>query len=343
MESAGPRRAGAHAGRPESAFFSAPDELVQAARSATAPLPESARLTDRLRVIVAVLGAMNPLRFDLSPEPVMRAGATTAGVMVDALVPEARGRELVAEATGREETRDLARGELSGAPGHGSTASWHGSAPPGTQAPDGLAARLWPALTTRAQPPGLLGSVLVLMADHGLAASTIAARVAASARAHPYAVISAGLGAVDAQYHGAASGLAYRFLAEAMPDPIGALAERLRAGSGVPGFGHRVYQERDPRAELLFSILRAHGDAEQVLNTVDVITAEMSRGETWPPNVDLALAAMMHAYDMRPDGGEAIFAIARTIGWIAHALEEYQEPGMRFRPLGLYTGTRPAR
>jgi len=61
------------------------------------------------------------------------------------------------------------------------------------------------------------------------------------------------------------------------------------------------------------------------------------------PNVDLALAALMHAYDMRPDAGETIFALARVAGWLAHAIEEYREPGLRFRPLGVYSGVRPER
>ncbi|NED98892.1 citrate synthase [Phytoactinopolyspora halotolerans] len=291
-------------------------DRVDVARAAIEPLPESARLTDRLRVIIAVLGAMDPLRFDLSPERVMRAAGTAVGVMVEAVAPRPGSTPGRAARPGDEP-------RLEG-PAHD----------------DGLGARLWPALTTRPQPPGLLESVLILMADHGLAASTVAARVAASARAHPYAVISAGLGAVDAQHHGAASGAAYRFLADAMDDPIGALSERLRAGDGVPGFGHRVYQERDPRAGLLFTRLRTYAEAEQALEAVDALVVELSRGGAWPPNVDLALAAMMHAFDMRPDAGEAVFAVARTVGWIAHALEEYREPAMRFRPLGFYTGMR---
>jgi citrate synthase len=59
------------------------------------------------------------------------------------------------------------------------------------------------------------------------------------------------------------------------------------------------------------------------------------------PNVDLALAAALHEFDLHPDVGEAVFALARTVGWIAHALEEYAEPGLRFRPEGVYVGPRP--
>ncbi len=205
--------------------------------------------------------------------------------------------------------------------------------------PGSLADRFWPALSAAPQPPGLLDAVLILLADHDLAVSTVAARVAASARAHPYAVVSAGLGALDGHYHGAVSTQAYRFLAETQPDPVTALSERLRSGGRVPGFGHRVYQRRDPRAVALLGLLRAARPDSPVLDAIDVVTAELS--ERTFPNVDVALAALMHDYGMSPDAGEAIFAVARTVGWTAHALEEYREPGLRFRPAGVYIGERP--
>lgn len=211
----------------------------------------------------------------------------------------------------------------------------------GAEASGTFAGRLWPKLTARQPRTALLNAAMILLADHDLAVSTVAARVAASARVHPYAVVSAGLGAIDGHYHGAASSVAHRFLAEALTDPVGALSERLRTGDGLPGFGHRVYKTRDPRAEVLFAMLREILAAERVMACVDTLTAEVGDGTF--ANVDLALAAMMHAFDMRPDAGEAIFAVARTIGWIAHALEEYQETALRFRPLGVYIGDRPAR
>jgi citrate synthase len=177
--------------------------------------------------------------------------------------------------------------------------------------------------------------VLIVLADHDLAVSTVAARVAASARANPYAVVSAGLGALDGPQHGAASTLAHRFLAEALDDPVAALAERLRTGAPIPGFGHRVYRTRDPRTDLVLDRL---GDVP-VRAAVDAVAARLAGRPGGFPNVDLALAAVVHAHDLRSDAGEAIFAVARTVGWIAHALEEYAEPGLRFRAEGVYTGS----
>ncbi|WP_028934109.1 citrate synthase [Pseudonocardia spinosispora] len=260
-------------------------ELVGLARSLIDALPETARLTDRLRVAVVGLGAADPLRFDLSPASVVRTVRTLLGVLTDSLGP--------------------------------------------SSADSGWGRRLWPALSAHPEPPGLLDAALVLLADHELAVSTLSARVAASARANPYAVVSAALGALDGPYHGAASSVAYRFWVDALADPVGALSERLRTGEPLPGFGHRLYRTQDPRAELLLGLLRGRPEADTMMTAVDKVIT-LAQGQF--PNVDLALAVMMHVYDMRPDAGEALFALARTPGWTAHALEEYQHPPLRLRP-----------
>ncbi|MEU4607125.1 citrate/2-methylcitrate synthase [Kribbella sp. NPDC023972] len=270
--------------------FPAPGDSVQLARSAMSVLPDSARLTDRLRVAVTVLGAADPMRFDLMPRSVVAAAEKLIGVLAASL------------------------------PG-----------PPRTSdTPQSLGKQLWPKLSPHPPRPELLEAALIMLADHGLAVSTIAARVAASARANLYAVVSAGLGALDGQYHGAAPTLAYEFLQRAQRDPLQALSDQLRSGEPVPGFGHRIYRERDPRAEVLLELLGDH----PVVETVQVLAARMPSF----PNSDLAVAAMMHAFEFRADAGDALFALARIIGWTAHALEEYAAPALRFRALGIYTG-----
>jgi citrate synthase len=263
-------------------------EGVELARRAMGVVPKTARLTDRLRVAVAVLGAADPLRFDLSTPSVTAAAGRVIGTLVTALP---------GDYVSPRET---------------------------------LGARLWPKLSNDEPRPEVLDATLILLADHGLAVSTVAARVAASARANLYAVISAGLGALDGQYHGAAPTLAYEFLQRAQHDPLKALSDQLRSGEPVPGFGHRIYQHRDPRAEVLLELLGDHPIA-------DTIAAIAERTPTFP-NSDLAIAAIMHAYNFRPDAGDALFALARMIGWTAHALEEYAAPALRFRAMGIYTG-----
>jgi citrate synthase len=292
--------------------FDADPDLLAPARAVLAAAPAGARATDRFRLAVAAVAAADPLRADARPGAVVATASSLLGTVVTA---------------------------LAGDPG--------AAGGPGVAGP-GLAERLLPALVRdpdRAPAPATAGHVraaLVLLADHGLASSTVAARVAASTLADVHAVVSAGLGALDGPRHGLVSGLAHRFLADALDDPSGALAQRLRAGERVPGFGHSVYRGTDPRATVLLDRLRADPAADDVVTCVDAVVAGMDRGGDGPAaNVDLALAALMHAHDLRPDAGELLFACARTVGWVAHALEEYAEPGLRFRPTGVYTGPRP--
>ena len=133
-----------------------------------------------------------------------------------------------------------------------------------TVAAAGIPARLWPRLSPDDPPPGLLDALraaLVLLADHELAASTLAARVAASVRADPYAVVATGLGAVGGALHGGASLGAETMLAAAQ-DAAGAprvVGELLRRGERVPGFGHFVYRGGDPRAGLLLAMVATGG------------------------------------------------------------------------------------
>ena len=302
--------------------FCAPAEVVEVATRAAAALPADARLTDRLRVAVAAASAADPLRHDLDPTAVLGRAETILATAVDALAAGPGGCRQGHPAAVQSEQGGPAVLSQQGAP-----AAVRG----------GLAERLWPALAGGPATPEqarLLNTLLIVLADHDLAVSTLAARVAASAGANPYAVVSAGLGALDGPRHGTASTLAHRFLAEALADPVAALAERLRAGSPIPGFGHRIYRTRDPRTALVLDLL---GTAP-ARAAVDAVAARLAGRPGGFPNVDLALAAVMHAHDLRFDAGEAIFAVARAVGWIAHVLEEYAEPGLRFRAEGVYTG-----
>jgi citrate synthase len=204
----------------------------------------------------------------------------------------------------------------------------------GAAAQDGIiAARLWPRLT--AEPPAEAGLraldiALSLMIDHDLAASTLAVRVAAS---------------VDGQLHGAASGLAHRMLTEVLDRGSAAavVSDHLRAGRRVPGLGHPLYPRQDPRAEALFEALTAVPGTEAAVAAAREVEATTARHVELHANVDLALAALSVASGMRQDAGETVFAVARTAGWIAHALEEYEERPLRMRPSGHYNGPRPPR
>ncbi len=185
-----------------------------------------------------------------------------------------------------------------------------------------------------------LDRALGLLADHDLAVSTFAARVAASARADPYAVVSAGLAALDGPLHGGASRLAYRLLAEVVDrgDAVLVVSEYLRAGQPIPGFGHGLYPDGDPRARVLLAAIAALPAAEPLLAAAREIARAAGRERALRSNVDLALAVLTLAAGMPAEAGEVIFAVARTVGWLAHALEEYQETPLRLRPRGVYAG-----
>ncbi|TDC30433.1 helix-turn-helix domain-containing protein [Micromonospora sp. 15K316] len=283
--------------------FVAAAEAVDAARRAGAHLPSRARTFDRLPVVVAVAAAMDPLRFDLAPGTVAALAPALLATMVDAL-------PLVGRKT----------------------------------ADDSLAARLWPRLThepASAESLRALNATLVLLADHDLAASTIAVRVAASTRANPYAAVLAGLGALDGPMHGAVGGTVHRMIESALRDGAAvSIAESLRTG-GLPGFGHPLYPDGDPRAAALLDLVAALPLADELRRAVDdLISTAIRRGSR--PNVDFAVAVLAHASGMGPGAAEVIFAIARTAGWIAHVIEEYAQPGNRFRWTSGYTGPPPS-
>ncbi|MEU2250892.1 citrate synthase [Streptomyces sp. NPDC019224] len=324
--------------------FTAPEQAVAAARRAVGALPVHCGSTDRLRVAVVAAAAADPLRFDLSRDAVLGGARSLIPTLVAAL-PRVGGDE--GPGACGDDGAVGGAAETGGAREPGGAADpGEPAAPGGAAASVGLARQLWPKLTAR-QPdePSLatLDTALALLIDHDLAASTLAARVAASARAHPYAVVSAGLGVLEGPLHGAASGLAHRMLAEVLERGGAApvVADHLRAGRRVPGLGHRLYTGEDPRARTLFSLLARIPQAAQALAAAHDVVATTARDATLHANVDLALAVLSVASDMPAEAGETVFAISRTAGWIAHALEEYGERPLRMRPSGHYTGPRP--
>jgi citrate synthase len=275
-----------------------------AVREAQRGLPADLVPLDRMPVIVTVLAGLDPLRFHLDAPAVVAAGrAIVAGLVEGLPVPE------------------------------------------GASPLDGsVARRLWSRLTTR--PAGDLADVLeatlVLLADHELAASTLAARVAASVRADPYAVVLAGLGVLSGPLHGGASLAAQRMLAEvrAPSDAATAIGERLRRGDRIPGLGHSVYTGADGRGVRLMELLRAAVPGHERLAAAEAVIAEAGRRGLPAPNVDLALACLAGVADMVPGAGAAIVAVARTAGWLAHGMEEYAR-GRMLRPRAVYTGPPP--
>jgi len=296
---------------------------LDAGRRAQAALPRTALPLERIRVIAAALAAGDELRLELHPAAVTAAGRSLVAGLVDCLPRLAPRPPGSAPGRGRRD-REAPR------PG------------PPLPGPASIAARLWAGLSPLDPESGLVGAVdaaLVLLADHELAASTVAARVAASVRADPYAVASAGLAVVSGTLHGGAS-LGIEALLDEIDRPdqaASAVGARLRRGERLRGFGHRLYPDGDPRAVALLARLRdAAGGSPRMQVVESLLEAAAHRGLP-AANVDLALAALAHVTAMTRGAAEAIFATARTAGWIAHALEEYDRD-TPIRPRAVYTG-----
>ncbi len=275
--------------------------------------------------------------------PGHRPGAGRRGSAAAAVRPAGRGRGGPGHHRGPGGLPAAGRGRESAGRARGREPGSGGRAGAGHQpAATGIPARLWPKLSPDDPPPGLLDALraaLILLADHELAASTLAARVAASVRADPYAVVATGLGAVGGALHGGASLGAETMLAAA-PDAASVprvVGDLLRRGERVPGFGHFVYRGGDPRAGLLLAMVRRAVPASPRLAVVDAVLAEMHRRSLPEPNIDFALAVLASCAGMIRGAGEVIFAVARTAGWLAHALEEYTAR-TPLRPRAVYTG-----
>ena len=311
---------------------------LAAGRAAQAALPAGTLPLERLQVIVPAMAATDPLRLQFDPPAVVAAGRAIIAGMVDCLPPQGPDAPFP---DARLPDARLPDARLPDAPLP--NPPFPGAALPSRG--ETIAERLWSRLSGRRPDPGLLAAVsaaLVLLADHELAASTLAARVAASVRADPYAVTGTGLGAMSGALHGGASLGAETLMASASgPDDVPrVVAELLRRGEKVPGFGHFVYRGGDPRAVLLLGLVRRAAPKSAQLAVTEAVLAEVRQKSLPEPNIDLAIATLARVAGMVRGAGEAIFAVARTAGWIAHALEAYAGPGP-LRPRAVYTG-RPA-
>ncbi len=187
--------------------------------------------------------------------------------------------------------------------------------------------------TPRAAPA--IDAALVLSADHELNASAFAARTIAATRATPYLAVAGALAALSGHRHGAATERVAELLSEP-GRPTDVLAARLRTSGFVPGFGHPLYPDGDPRAAILLArcargpearrtraFARATEELLGVKPTIDYGLVALSRSHAWPPSAPLIL-----------------FALGRSAGWLAHCIEQYQSESL-IRPRARYVGPPP--
>jgi citrate synthase len=202
-----------------------------------------------------------------------------------------------------------------------------------------------------------LDAYLVTVLDHGLNASTFAARVVASTRSDLVSAVVAGIGALKGPLHGGAPGPVLEML-----DTIGAperarahLEAELAAGRRIMGMGHRIYRQRDPRA---FVLERAAGElggalrdqdarvrarldlARAVEHAAESLLAARHPARPLKANVEFYTAVLLSALDIDASLFSALFACARSAGWAAH-FHEQRRTGRLIRPASQYIGALP--
>ena len=186
----------------------------------------------------------------------------------------------------------------------------------------------------------LLRAVLVLSADHEFNASAFAARVVASTGANLYGSTVAGLAAINGPRHGGLTRQVARLLDE-LRSTADIEAELTRRGDRLPGFGHQLYPDGDVRAATLLAMLREHLPRSAELGFAERVAVAGERLTNRKPNVDFTTVVIEKALGLPQDSALAMFLLGRTVGWIAHALEQAAH-GALIRPRARYTGPRPA-
>ncbi|MCL9812533.1 citrate synthase [Natranaeroarchaeum aerophilus] len=184
---------------------------------------------------------------------------------------------------------------------------------------------------------------LVLHADHGLNASTFSAMVTASTLADVHSAVTSAIGTLSGGLHGGANQNVMRMLEEvdaAEQEPVDWVIQALDEGRRVPGFGHRVYNVKDPRAKILGEESEALGEAAGDTRWYEMSVAieeYMAENKGIAPNVDFYSATTYYQMGIPIDLYTPIFAMSRVGGWVGHVVE-YLDDNRLIRPRARYTG-----
>ncbi len=268
-----------------------------------AAFPETAGVLDRMSAVVSVLGMVDPGRQDLGP-----------GAAADV------GRRLI--------------------PAMASAISAHPDPHP---LPGSVAAIITDRLARDdTLPSAPVDLALCLLADHELAASTFASRIAATTGADPYSVVNIGIETMRATGHGGTARDVHRMLQRGAEEGLSTVASGGRLTVVPPGFGHPVYTDFDPRApHLLAALERVHAGSDRLDLVQSVLESATLRGLP-KPNIDFALGALTWLHGWPEEASLGLVVVARTAGWLAHAAEAYERPS-RIRPRAVYLGPRSSR
>ena len=184
---------------------------------------------------------------------------------------------------------------------------------------------------------------LVLHADHGLNASTFSAMVTASTLSDLHSAVTSAIGTLSGSLHGGANANVMRMLKEiddSAMDPVDWVVDALDRGERVAGFGHRVYNVKDPRAAILGEESEALGEAAGDTKWYEMSVAieeYIAEEKGLAPNVDFYSASTYYQMGIPIDLYTPIFAVSRVGGWLAHVLEQWEDNRL-IRPRAQYTG-----
>jgi citrate synthase len=200
------------------------------------------------------------------------------------------------------------------------------------------------------EPDDVLADVfdqaLVLHADHGINASTFSAMVTASTLSDLHSAVTAAIGTLKGPLHGGANQDVMKMLKEvddAEMDPLDWVTDALDSGRRVSGFGHRVYNVKDPRAKILGERSKELGEAAGSLKWYEMSTtieSYLQEEKGLAPNVDFYSASTYYQMGIPIDIYTPIFAMSRVGGWVAHVIE-YIDDNRLIRPRARYTGPDP--
>jgi citrate synthase len=197
-----------------------------------------------------------------------------------------------------------------------------------------------------------LDTYWVTVIDHGMNASTFAARVIASTRSDMVSAVTGAIGALKGPLHGGAPGPVLDMLVDigSAEKAEGWLKKEMAEGRRIMGFGHRVYKVRDPRAEVLSRTAEEMGGARledrklfdlarSVEQTALRVLDEAKPGRNLRTNVEFYTALVLQSLGLPPKSFVALFACGRAAGWCAHVIEQHAEDHL-IRPQSEYIGPR---
>ena len=200
-----------------------------------------------------------------------------------------------------------------------------------------IAHHLQQAWTPTSPATELLNATLILCADHELNISAFTARCVASTGATPYGAVLAALAALQGPKHGGSTYQVAAFMRDAQIDARAAVSERLRRGEFIPGFGHTLYPQGDPRGRALLNMIAQQLPSTAVSATARAVEELVATNFDQRPNIDFALVILELALGLPAGSALTLFALGRTAGWIGHIIEQYQAERM-IRPRARYVG-----